>query len=210
MGYIYKITNDINNKLYIGKTEKENIQERWKNHCKDYKKRQFEKRPLYRAMNKYGIEHFHIEEIEYVAPNQDLEERETYWINYYNTYHNGYNATLGGDGKHYLDYDLIISTYKTNYNCSKTAKIIGCSKDAVIDVVKKYGFSPQGGKANSIPVVQLDKKTNQILNIFPSAVEAEKATGIQNHINAVCKGKRQSAGGFKWRYATQEEIQLLN
>ena len=64
MAYIYKITNDINGKSYIGKTEKNNIQERWKDHLIDYKKRRTEKRPLYSAMNKYGIEHFHIEQIE--------------------------------------------------------------------------------------------------------------------------------------------------
>ena len=59
MPYIYKITNDINNKIYIGKTLHA-IEHRFKEHCKDSKKRQNEKRPLYSAMNKYGIEHFHI------------------------------------------------------------------------------------------------------------------------------------------------------
>lgn len=62
-------------------------------------------------MMKYGPEYFHIQEIEYVPPEGDLEEREQYWIAQYDTFHNGYNATKGGDGKHYLDYDLIIKTY---------------------------------------------------------------------------------------------------
>lgn len=56
-------------------------------------------------MRKYGIENFHIELIEETT---NPEEREKYWIEYLGTYKNGYNATLGGDGKHYLDYDLII------------------------------------------------------------------------------------------------------
>ena len=41
-----------------------------------------------------------------------MNEREKYWIAYYNSYENGYNATLGGDGKHYIDYDLVLQTYQ--------------------------------------------------------------------------------------------------
>jgi hypothetical protein len=48
-------------------------------------------------MRKYGIENFHIEQIEEVA-NDQLNEREKYWISYYNTYFDGYNSTLGGEG----------------------------------------------------------------------------------------------------------------
>ena len=67
MAYIYKISNDINNKVYIGKTN-QTIKERWHQHCSDSKDRVlYEKRPLYSAMNKYGIEHFKIEEIERLA-----------------------------------------------------------------------------------------------------------------------------------------------
>ena len=52
-------------------------------------------------MNKYGIEHFHIELIE---ETDNPEEREIYWIEKLGSFKNGYNATLGGDGKKYLDY----------------------------------------------------------------------------------------------------------
>ena len=65
MPYIYKITNNINGKVYIGKTNY-TIEKRWKEHCHDYKKLSFQKRPLYRAMAKYGPENFSIEEIENV------------------------------------------------------------------------------------------------------------------------------------------------
>ena len=60
MPYIYKITNDINNKVYIGKTLS-TIDKRWKEHQRDSQKRRCEQRPLYSAIRKYGIEHFHIE-----------------------------------------------------------------------------------------------------------------------------------------------------
>ena len=60
MGFIYKITNLINNKVYIGLTT-ETIEKRWKNHISCVGKI---KRHLYNAMGKYGIENFTIEEID--------------------------------------------------------------------------------------------------------------------------------------------------
>lgn len=90
------------------------IQERWQEHCKDYLRRDFEQRPLYSAMKKYGIEHFHISILE---ETDDPVEREIYWIEQKQSFKHGYNATQGGDGKHYLDYDLICKTYQEHgYN----------------------------------------------------------------------------------------------
>ena len=59
-------------------------------------------------MRKYGIEHFIIECIE---ETNNPNEREMYWINKKNTYHNGYNATLGGDGTKYIDEQQVINAY---------------------------------------------------------------------------------------------------
>ena len=91
MAYIYKITNDINGKIYIGKTNR-SIKERFAEHCKNYSIQNYEKRPLYAAMHKYGTEHFHIEQIE---ETDTPEEREKYWIEYYGSFKYGYNATIG-------------------------------------------------------------------------------------------------------------------
>ena len=63
MSFIYKITNDINNKVYVGKTNL-SIEERFAQHKKDAFKDKNEKRPLYSAMKKYGVNHFYIEQIE--------------------------------------------------------------------------------------------------------------------------------------------------
>ena len=141
MAWIYLITNDINGKQYIGKTYYSNIQERWNEHLYDYKKPRCEKRPLYDAMNKYGIEHFHIQEIEYVSQEINLEEREIYWIAQYNTYNNGYNATLGGDGKHYIDYELIYKLFKEGKNNKEISELIHCHIDTVTKALKTYNVS---------------------------------------------------------------------
>ena len=92
MPYIYKIVNDINDKIYVGKTLL-TVEKRFKEHCNAYKKERYEKRPLYDAMNKYGIEHFKVETIEECSL-EEVNEREIYWIKELNSYHNGYNATL--------------------------------------------------------------------------------------------------------------------
>ena len=54
MSYIYKIINDINDKVYIGKTNF-SLEKRFREHCQDAFRDRNEKRPLYAAMRKYGI-----------------------------------------------------------------------------------------------------------------------------------------------------------
>ena len=129
MGYIYKITNDINDKIYVGKTEF-TLEERFAEHCRDSLKSRYEKRPLYDAMQKYGIEHFKIEEIE---QTEDLENREQYWIAELRTYIGfsdckGYNATLGGDGKTLIDYDYILQEFMNGLNITEIAEKTGHDK----------------------------------------------------------------------------------
>lgn len=84
MGYIYCITNLINGKQYVGKTTS-TIEERFKEHCSDSRKERCNKRPLYDAMNKYGVENFKIEELEQIDDPTLLSDREKYWIKELNT-----------------------------------------------------------------------------------------------------------------------------
>ena len=96
MGYIYKITNNVNGKIYIGQTSK-TVQERFNAHIS--KAKAHVNRYLYDAMNHYGIENFSAEEIEQ-CPKEMLDEREIYWISFYKSDNkeNGYNMTSGGGG----------------------------------------------------------------------------------------------------------------
>lgn len=99
MGYIYKITNKINGKIYIGQTIK-TVEERWEQHKK--KAKQHPNRYLYDAMNRYGYDNFDIEIIE-ECPNEKLNEQEIYWIKQLHSFYLdkesiGYNMTIGGDG----------------------------------------------------------------------------------------------------------------
>lgn len=100
MNLIYKITNQINNHAYIGKTTRD-LEIRISEHKRDskkYLKQQQTSIPLYNAVARYGWENFIFEILEDNIPDEDLNSRERYYINLYDTYYNGYNATLGGDG----------------------------------------------------------------------------------------------------------------
>lgn len=204
MSYIYKITNNINGKVYIGKTNN-TIKERFNEHIIDSKKSSKEKRPLYRAMNKYGIENFIVEKVE-ECDYSIVNEREKFWIEYYGSFKDGYNATLGGDGKSYLDYELIYNTYNKTKSLVKTAKICNCNEDSVRMIIKLKGISSlqiqENNRANrSKNVAMIDKITGEVIRVFTGTWEAGRFLGKgQQHIQEVCQGKRKSAYGYFWEY----------
>ena len=96
---IYIIKNIINNKVYIGQSV--DIHRRWLVH---YSLGKIDANPnraefnsqLHTAMRELGRENFYIEILEECEKDK-LNDREIFWINYYNSYKNGYNATKGGD-----------------------------------------------------------------------------------------------------------------
>lgn len=100
MGYIYKIINIKNQKIYIGQTTKKRPTDRFSQHKYLALHPQQEKNIsyLHRAMKSDGINNFKFEIIEQVD-NLLLNEREKYWIKQYNSLApNGYNLTVGGQG----------------------------------------------------------------------------------------------------------------
>lgn len=94
---IYVITNEINQKQYVGLSK--NCWKRWADHySKSYNsnKKDVLEKALYMAMRKYGRDNFSFKIIE-ECPEEQLSEREVYWIKKLNTYHGGYNETEGGE-----------------------------------------------------------------------------------------------------------------
>lgn len=92
MGQIYKITNILNGLVYIGQT-KYNAINRYNAHMNTYKNTRF-----YNSIHKYGSKNFILEILEDNVPVDKLDEREIYYIALYDSYHNGYNETIGGNG----------------------------------------------------------------------------------------------------------------
>lgn len=204
MAYIYKITNQINNKSYIGKTENVNPNRRWSQHKAEAQKERNSERALYKAINKYGIANFSFEIIE---ETNEPEKREIYFIALYDTYHNGYNETLGGDGAKYLELpeEEICAYYLNSHTVKEVSKQFGHDPETIrrvlyrhnIDIISSQEITKQ---RNSKAVAKIDKDTDEIIEIYPSISEAERLNPkCHSHIKDVCRGKRKTTGGYKWK-----------
>lgn len=211
MAFIYVITNDINGKQYVGKTN-HNIEKRFKEHINDSRRERCEKRPLYNAINKYGIEHFSISVLEECSV-EDSANREIYWINRLQTYgRNGYNATRGGDSKKYYDYKEIAIKYQELLSEKETADYFHCD----IATVKQACCSQKIRMLNSSEVnknkygkkiVMCDMNSGEQIKIFNTIKEAALYLGnlsYSHHIGEVANGIRKTAYGYKWIYVKRD------
>lgn len=141
MATIYVITNLINSKQYVGKTVY-SIEKRWKEHCLDYQRTEINQhRPLYNAMQKYGIDNFHIDILEENIPEEQLNDKEKFWISKLDTYYNGYNATLGGDGQSRIDRIKLKELYDKGFNNKEIAVIMGHERSNISKAIKAMGLS---------------------------------------------------------------------
>lgn len=209
MSYIYVITNKINGKQYVGKTNN-TVQERWKEHCTDSKKFRCNKRPLYDAMNKYGIENFSIQILEKCSW-EEASLKEIYWIGKLDTYQNGYNATLGGDGKVLYDYREIANKYKELLNQQKTASFFNCDIHTVKTACEQMGvliLSPQEiakQKGKSIYLIELDKTFKTIKDAARflqnnNYTSNKSLTSISKNIVRVCNNNKGTAYKMHWKW----------
>lgn len=228
MGYIYKITNQLNQKVYIGLTSR-SVEQRWKEHLQAVNSLK-DKRPLYKAIAKYGMKNFSVETIEEVE-DDFLGEREIYWINYYNSYNKGYNATLGGDGKwtrKILQYNLngeFIASYNSINEAIKNTKISEsvirgvCNK--LYKTAKGYIFKYEDDKTPISDLIKQAKNNNyykvqvyqyslsgELIAIWNSIAEAKKATRIIN-ISRGLNANRPSAG-YVWRTSDKKFLDNLD
>ena len=208
MAYIYQITNDINGKIYIGKTQF-SIDKRFKEHLRSCHNPEYKDRPLYRAINKYGKEHFHIELLE---ETEFPEERERFWIEKKGTFKNGYNATVGGDGRPYLDYDLLIEAYNQTQSLEAVHKLYGCDCKYLSKILKSRDIKVKSSQEVNIEtfgklVNQYDLQGNYI-KTYTGVKDAARAMrpdstsigGVASHISDVCKRKRKTAYGYVWQF----------
>lgn len=159
-------------------------------------------------MTKYGKENFEISILEECSA-EDSSEREEFWIKKLNTYGKaGYNATMGGDSKKYYDYKQLADAYRElgtikavvdKYQCCAHAVRVAC-KENNVEIASAQTVNQQ---LNSQPVVMLDKDTSEEIKTFISLKEAQRylnKTRASNHISDVCKGKRKTAYGYKWKF----------
>lgn len=186
MGYIYKIQNLINGNVYIGQTIKP-VEKRFQQHRNNYNKPYFSQLILYKAFNKYGLDNFSFETLEKID-NDKLDEREKYWIDYYDSYRNGYNMTIGGRLVELYKWDLqeILELYHFHKSARKVAEIIGCDHSTIDHLlnannIPRYSHGEQFNK-----IVCLEKQGN--IEKFNSTREAAQWL-IDNHYSKANKIK---------------------
>lgn len=123
---IYKITNQLNGKVYVGQSV--DIHRRWNQHKQEGKKL-IHKYPLYLAMNKYGIENFTFKVIEECS-QQELDTREQYWIKELKSLvtENGYNISIGGSNRLHCYAEEIYDLWDKGYSLGSLAEILPVGK----------------------------------------------------------------------------------
>lgn len=139
---IYKYTNKTNGKIYIGQST--NIHKRYIQHIYDSKHRPEKSTGIDKAIAKYGIENFEFEIIE-ECPVEQLNDREKYWIEYYNSYHQGYNCSLGGDSLKGAEHPRAILTEEEVWEIREMYKM-HIPRSIVYEAFKDSGISARGFK----------------------------------------------------------------
>ena len=204
---IYKITNKINGKIYIGQTIR-SIKRRFDEHF--YKSHNKNNYPLFNAMKKYGKNAFCMEKVIECNSLEELNRAEEYYVNLYNSLApNGYNLHTGG-GNH-------ICSEATKKKISKAGmgRIVTEKTRAKISAAQAGGKNPFLGKKHSeeskkkMSIAKLGKRhtnTKRIVcietgRIFSSVGEASKSLSIHmSTISSVLNGRRRSINGLTFKH----------
>lgn len=144
-GIIYKITNKVNNKSYIGQT-RYSLEFRWRQH--QHKK---DNTYFHNAIKKYGVNNFELSVLEECDVEQ-LNSREIFYIAKYNTFQEGYNLTIGGEGNRTLildnKYDEIKELYLSGFSSNKVASLFNVDKSTIVKILKQLGVKIRNNKLN--------------------------------------------------------------
>ena len=195
---IYKITNRINGKIYIGQTIR-SLEKRWEAH-------QYQDgcTHLHRAIQKYGATNFTVEQIDVACDRGELDQKEQFWIRHYDSMApKGYNLQTGG--KH--------CEFSNETRQKIRLKLTGVKRSE--ETRKKIGAASRmrtPGKLGK-PATETQKARARLSNpnrktiicietgqVYLSITQAAKMTGAgRQHIAEVTQGKRQRAGGYTWK-----------
>ena len=209
MGYIYKITNKIDNKIYVGQTIRD-LERRWKEHLKKGSQCRY----LKSAINKYGVDNFEFKLV-CITFDNNLDDMEIKYIEQYNCLvPNGYNLKIGGSsGTHHAETKQKISeALKKRYSNGLThpSSHLGIPHSEIHK--KKISESLKGRRLSqeTINKIILSKKIYKIiqfdilgnrLNSFETCQEAAEYIGTTRaNVNHCCTGKNKTAKGYVWKY----------
>lgn len=194
-GYIYITENLINGKKYIG-------QSKYKD--KEYKNKNYLGSGILivEAIKKYGKENFSKTIIDEAYSKEELNEKEQYWIKYYNAVEdpNFYNILKGGIcglgrslGSKYTEEE------KQRMSQSKIGNSFKRGKKESLEACKKKSVLKMGNKIHLN--YGLKVKCIETQTIYHNAEEVERKTGIgSREVRKVCRGLAHTAGGFTWEF----------
>lgn len=180
---VYKITNKITGKIYIGITN-QGSGARYRHHW--YESRIGEPSPIHRSMAKYGEDNFTLEIIDFAETYEELKEKEKFWIKKFNSTDRniGYNLTECGDGTfgrtHSEETKEKIRQKALGRKISEETKKkmsearIGKCSDKQREHLKKISI-----QAKAIPVLQFSK-TGEFIAKYESVSDAARQTGINS------------------------------
>jgi len=205
MSFIYKITNLVTGKVYIGQTSS-TVEDRYKVHKKSYKNGKCHK--LYNAMKKYGVDNFIVETIcETNNPNDD----EQYYIKKYNSVKDGYNISYGGNyNKIYNDDNEkeVLDLFEKYKSIHKVYKISNYSRDYIRKMLHKNNIDYTNIKPNTycnFNYAILDKDTKNIIKLFVNINEIKEFLHYEysvyrliEGIEKVINGERKTFYGYIW------------
>lgn len=192
MGVIYKVTNTINNKIYIGQTRLAEPQ-RWQQHVwHAYNNPEGDCVALCNAIKKYGRENF-LREILENLPDENLDEREEYWISFYDSTNRevGYNLALGGCGHSKFTDEQIRQNFEKLGSVCATAKELQMSRDQVSRRLRAMGIET----SRELPIKQYTVD-GKLIAVFDNAAEASRKTGIS--ASGITASASHTAGGYIW------------
>ena len=192
---IYKITNIKNGKVYIGSSL--NLKTRIQKHFADLKNNKHHSVHLQRAYNKYGINSFKYEILEFIYFNEDrlvlkkeLLDREQYWMDIFQSYKEnfGYNICEKAD-----------SNLGTKRSDEEKRKMSESRKGKKRNAEASNNIRNGVILARGIRVINLD--TNRI---FECIAEANRFYNINVNIKNTCLGHKGKAGGYRWAFASKD------
>lgn len=221
---IYRCTNVNDGCTYVGQAQ--SLRKRRQEHLSALKHNRHQNKHFQYAWNKHGDYNYDWCVVE-TCPIEELDELETYWINYFDAYRDGYNNTIGGGGargfKHseeskekrrqrmlgennpmYGRTGALNPAYGQDHSGEKNGMFGRHHTDSANELNRQAHLGRKN--ANSKPVICVE--THQF---FWSMGEAKRATGCDDTtITRCCRGIKKTCGGYHWRYATKEEISLHN
>jgi group I intron endonuclease len=192
---IYKITNKINGKIYIGRTVKSDPFKRVNAH---FEPNRTVKHLLHKAIAKYGKQNFSVIILEDTINGALLNDLEAYYIDFYNCLSpNGYNLTKGGDAKVFFSEETLLKMKNSHLGHKSPMDGKTHTKEArlKISLSKKGKPSPHKGKSFNKPNFIIDN--NGV--IYFNASEASKYSGVSTATVYDCiKNSRPTRSGLKF------------